>query len=98
MGSQPGFYSSYKPDNSDVIAILLDLTNYPSTGQPTVNMNHVKNPKRQVFLTAHMSGDTVSSGVGTDLVYRDPDSGELVIADYKTDPVPTGDVGAEAPR
>ena len=69
---KPAFYSSYKPDNSDVIAILLDLTNYPSTGQPTVNMNHVKNPKRQVFLTAHMSGDTVSSGVGTDLVYRDP--------------------------
>ena len=72
VGSQPGFYASYKPDNSDVIAILLDLTNYPSTGQATVNMNHVKNPKRQVFLTAHMSGDTVSSGVGTDLVYRDP--------------------------
>ncbi len=69
---QPAFYSSYKPDNSDVIAILLDLTNYPSTGQPTVNMNHVKNPKKQVFLTAHMSGDTVSSGVGNDLVYRDP--------------------------
>ena len=71
-GLLPGFYSTYAPNNSEVIAILMDLTNYPSTGQPTVNYNHVKNPQKNPFLNAHMSGDTVSSGVGTDLVYRDP--------------------------
>jgi prepilin-type N-terminal cleavage/methylation domain-containing protein len=72
VGLQPGFYASYKPDNSEVMAILLDLTSYPTNGLPTVNINHVKNPQKQALLTAHMSGDATSSGVGTDLVYRDP--------------------------
>ena len=73
-GLQPAFYNTYncKSNNSEVIAILLDITSYPSTGLPTVNMNHVKNPQKLPLLTAHMSGDTTSSGVGTDLVYRDP--------------------------
>jgi hypothetical protein len=35
-------------------------------------MNYVKNPQQRAFLNAHMSGDTISPGVGTDLVYRDP--------------------------
>ena len=57
--------------NAEVIAILMDITNYPAGG-PTINMNHVKNPQQRAFLNAHPSGDTISSGVGTDLVYRDP--------------------------
>jgi prepilin-type N-terminal cleavage/methylation domain-containing protein len=57
--------------NAEVIAILMDITNYPAGG-PTINMNHVKNPQQRAFLNAHMSGDTSSPGVGTDLVYRDP--------------------------
>ncbi len=57
--------------NAEVIAILMDITNYPGGG-PTINMNHVKNPQQRAFLNAHMSGDTSSPGVGTDLVYRDP--------------------------
>jgi len=57
--------------NSEVIAILMDATNYPGGG-PTINTNHVKNPQQRVFLNAHLSGDTSSPGVGTDLVYRDP--------------------------
>lgn len=68
----PGFYGSYAPNNSDVMAILLDVTNYPSSGLPTVNMNHIKNPQKNPFLTAHMSGDMTTAGIGTDLVYRDP--------------------------
>jgi prepilin-type N-terminal cleavage/methylation domain-containing protein len=57
--------------NDEVIAILMDLTNYP-TGLPTVNMNHVKNPEQTAYLTdVRMSGDQSSPGVGTDLVYRD---------------------------
>jgi prepilin-type N-terminal cleavage/methylation domain-containing protein len=57
--------------NAEVIAILMDITNYPAGG-PTINMNYVKNPQQRAFLNAHMSGDTISPGVGTDLVYRDP--------------------------
>jgi prepilin-type N-terminal cleavage/methylation domain-containing protein len=57
--------------NDEVMAILMDVTNYPGGG-PTVNNNHVKNPQQTVFLSAHPSGDTSSSGIGTDLVYRDP--------------------------
>ena len=62
---------NYTTNNSEVIAILMDITNYPSGGW-TVNTNHVKNPQRTIYLNAHMSGDTNSPGVGTDLVYRDP--------------------------
>jgi prepilin-type N-terminal cleavage/methylation domain-containing protein len=57
--------------NNDVIAILMDVTNYPGGGW-TVNTNHVKNPQQTIFLNAKVSGDTSSPGVGTDLVYRDP--------------------------
>jgi prepilin-type N-terminal cleavage/methylation domain-containing protein len=57
--------------NDEVISILMDITNYPS-GAATANNGHVKNPQQTKFLSAHMSGDTSSPGVGTDLVYRDP--------------------------
>ena len=63
--------------NDEVNAILMDVTNYPGGG-PTVNLNHVKNPTQQHFLTPHLSGWSPSQsgtplpGVGTDLVYRDP--------------------------
>jgi prepilin-type N-terminal cleavage/methylation domain-containing protein len=63
---------SYVTDNSEVIAILLDLENYPNTGRGTVNTNHIKNPQRQPFLNAIRVNDTTSPGVGSDLVYRDP--------------------------
>jgi prepilin-type N-terminal cleavage/methylation domain-containing protein len=58
-------------NNSNTIAILMDMTDYPNGGA-TVNANHVKNPKQVKYLNAKMSGDTSSPGVGTDLVYRDP--------------------------
>jgi prepilin-type N-terminal cleavage/methylation domain-containing protein len=65
--------------NSDVIAILMDYTNYPNPlfGGSTVNMNYQKNPQKTQFLNAKMSGwdsnvsTTPSPGVGNDLVYRD---------------------------
>ena len=65
--------------NAEVIAILMDLTNYPGGG-PTVNMSHVKNPLQHILLNAKMSGDTSSPGVGTDLVYRDPWGNPYVIS------------------
>jgi prepilin-type N-terminal cleavage/methylation domain-containing protein len=58
-------------NNSEVIAILMDITTY-SNGLQTVDYNHVKNPQQTIFLNAKMSGDASSPGVGTDLVYRDP--------------------------
>ena len=71
--------------NANVIAILMDITNYPGGG-PTVNMNHAKNPQQQPFLNAKMSGwdpsqsGTPLPGVGTDLVYRDPWGNPYIIS------------------
>ncbi|HTV38941.1 MAG TPA: hypothetical protein VMF08_00085 [Candidatus Sulfotelmatobacter sp.] len=62
----------YITSNSDVMAILLDLTNFPNTTTPTLNANHQKNSMQKVLLNAKYSGDTRSPGVGTDLNYRDP--------------------------
>jgi prepilin-type N-terminal cleavage/methylation domain-containing protein len=64
--------------NAEVIAILMDLTNYPGGG-PTINTNYQKNPQQTVFLSAKTSGDTSSPGVGNDLVYRDPWGNPYVI-------------------
>ena len=58
--------------NAEVIAILMDITNYPGTTIATIDNGHVKNPQQTKFLSPKMSGDTSSPGVGTDLVYRDP--------------------------
>jgi prepilin-type N-terminal cleavage/methylation domain-containing protein len=69
--TSPTAIQNYAPTNSDVIAILMDLPNFPD-GRPTANVNHQKNPQQHIFLNPHMSGDTASPGVGTDLVYRDP--------------------------
>jgi prepilin-type N-terminal cleavage/methylation domain-containing protein len=65
--------------NAEVIAILMNLTNYPGTSTLTINTNYQKNPQQTVFLSARMSGDTSSPGVGTDLVYRDPWGNPYVI-------------------
>jgi prepilin-type N-terminal cleavage/methylation domain-containing protein len=64
---QPGYY----PSNSDVIAILMNFTNYPGGG-PTANANYQKNPQQHTFLSAKMTTDASSPGVGNDLNYRDP--------------------------
>ncbi len=62
----------YPSNNSEVVAILMNYTNYPSSSVSTINTNYQKNPQKTVFLNAKMSGDTSSPGVGNDLVYRDP--------------------------
>jgi prepilin-type N-terminal cleavage/methylation domain-containing protein len=63
---------TYSLNNSEVVAILMDITNYPNNYQFTINTNHMKNPQQTKFLSATMSGDTNLPGVGPDLVYRDP--------------------------
>jgi prepilin-type N-terminal cleavage/methylation domain-containing protein len=72
--------SAYDPSNSEVIAILMDYTNFPNPnyGSSTVNMNYQLNPQKTQFLNAKLSGWDPSQpglplpGVGNDLVYRDP--------------------------
>ncbi|HEX4646279.1 MAG TPA: type II secretion system protein, partial [Verrucomicrobiae bacterium] len=66
-----GNNNNYQNSNAEIMGILLDMTNY-ANGLATVNINHVKNPQRTVFLNPKFSGDATSPGVGTDGVYRDP--------------------------
>ena len=71
--------------NDDVIAILMDITNYPGSSNPTCNTNHVKNPKQIKYLNAKMSGwdptqGKAQPGVGNDLVYRDPWGNPYIIS------------------
>jgi prepilin-type N-terminal cleavage/methylation domain-containing protein len=68
MFTYPAF--DYFTNNSEVVAILMDIENY--TNAATVNFGHVKNPQRTPFLNATRVSDTTSPGVGADLVYRDP--------------------------
>ncbi len=73
--------------NSEVIAILMNFTNYPNNpSQFTANINYQKNPQQTIFLNAKMSGYDPSQlgaplpGVGNDLVYRDPWGNPYVIS------------------
>jgi type II secretory pathway pseudopilin PulG len=82
----PAPYAIYVTNNSEVIAILMDLINYPN-GTLTVNTNHQKNPQRTIFLNAKMSGyDPASNdpqppgGVDNAGVYRDPWGNPYVIS------------------
>jgi len=68
---------NYPTNNSEVIAILMDITD---TSVTAVNKNHQKNPQSTIFLNAKMTGDTTTwPGVGSDLVYRDPWGNPYVI-------------------
>jgi len=68
--------ANYFTSNSDVIAILMDITNTTVT---TANANNQKNPQQTVFLDAKMVSSTNVPGVGPDLVYRDPWGNPYVI-------------------
>ncbi len=72
--------SLYTTNNSEVIAILMNLTDYPNGSGPTPNVNYQKNPHKTIFLNAPMVGDNTLPGVGTDLVYRDPWGSPYVIS------------------
>ena len=65
-------------NNSNTIAILMDMTAYPN-GTATANANHVKNPKQVKYLAPKLSGyDPASNdphppgGVDITGIYRDP--------------------------
>jgi prepilin-type N-terminal cleavage/methylation domain-containing protein len=68
-------------ENSNVVTILMNITNYPDTTQWTVNTNSELNPQRNVYLTAKMGDVGNTNGVvGPDLVYRDPWGDPYVIS------------------
>jgi prepilin-type N-terminal cleavage/methylation domain-containing protein len=71
---------NYEPSNSEVISILLDVTNFPGNGAPTVNANHLKNSQQVPFLIGKLAGDTSSPGIGSDLNYRDPWGNPYIIS------------------
>jgi prepilin-type N-terminal cleavage/methylation domain-containing protein len=68
---------NYYPSNSEVIAILMDITNTTVT---SVNANNQKNPQQNLFLNAKMVDSTNLPGVGPDLNYRDPWGNPYVIS------------------
>jgi prepilin-type N-terminal cleavage/methylation domain-containing protein len=72
-------------NNSNVVAILMDLTVYPN-GTPTANVGHAKNSKQVKYLNAKISGyDPASNnpnppgGVDNNGIYRDPWGSPYVI-------------------
>jgi prepilin-type N-terminal cleavage/methylation domain-containing protein len=78
--------SIYTTNNSEVIAILMDYTDFPNGSGATINNGHQKNPQKTLFLNAHMSGDPTLPGVGPDLVYRDPwDNPYIITMDLNFD-------------
>ena len=83
----PAADSIYYIDNSEVIAILMNLTNYPNSSVSTINTNYQKNPQKTIFLNAKMSGwDPINvggkpqPGVDNDLIYRDPWGNPYIIS------------------
>ncbi len=58
--------------NSELMAILLNLEDFPINGNPTSNKGFAKNPQKQVFYTAKRVSGTSPGGVGDDLEIRDP--------------------------
>lgn len=64
------------PNNSEVVAILMNLTNVPYLNPPPgvtfVNENFNQNPKKNVYLNAKVVGMRQPAGVDPNGVYRDP--------------------------
>jgi prepilin-type N-terminal cleavage/methylation domain-containing protein len=73
----PGVWNT---NNSEVIAIMMDLDKFPTTGLPTCNAGHIKNTQQTKFLNAQMVSDANTAGVGPDLVYRDPWGNPYIIS------------------
>jgi prepilin-type N-terminal cleavage/methylation domain-containing protein len=72
-GKPPGKPLSHQANNSEVMAVLLDVETWPARpGVPTINKGHVKNPQKTRYLNANMPGVISSPGVGPDGVYCDP--------------------------
>jgi hypothetical protein len=87
---------SYTADNSEVMAVLLNLERF-GNANATINQGHVINTEKRSFLPVKTSGDTSSPGVGLDGVYRDPWGNPYIITlDFNRDEK-TRDAFYEAP-
>ncbi len=65
----------YQANNSEIISILRDVQNFRTAGNPPTVLKingHDRNPRRIVFLNAKDVSGTSKSGIGDDLVFRDP--------------------------
>jgi len=77
---------SYQFSNAEVMAILLDretATEVPYSGGSldTVNKNHARNPRKNVYLSVNKQPSTVGEpGIGPDLVFRDPWGNPYIIS------------------
>ena len=72
--------ANYQTNNSEVMAVLLDMEYWSVPGGvATINLGHVKNPKRTQYLNANRASSTNSPGLGPDGVYRDPWGNPYVI-------------------
>jgi type II secretory pathway pseudopilin PulG len=67
-------------ENNEVIAILMDWTNFPNGNPVMFNINHTRNPQRTQFLNAKMVSQTNLPGIGPDGVYRDPWGNPYIIS------------------
>ena len=56
----PPLSAVYTTNNSEVIAILMNFTNYPNSSVSTINTNYQKNPQQTIFL----SGFSTNSETG----------------------------------
>jgi hypothetical protein len=63
--------SGYQANNSEVMAILMDLDGFPD-GTNIINASHSSSPQRTSFLLGRIVSRTNSPGIGPDHVFRDP--------------------------
>jgi type II secretory pathway pseudopilin PulG len=63
--------AAYQTNNSELVAALMDLTQYRN-GAPTANAGHALNPQKVAFLGGKEATSVGSPGIGPDGVYRDP--------------------------
>jgi prepilin-type N-terminal cleavage/methylation domain-containing protein len=65
---------SYQANNGELMAILLNVEKYPDGATPidTPNKEFAKNPRKSVYFNGKRSSGIYSSGIGDDLVFRDP--------------------------
>lgn len=68
--SDPSYANGHLTNNSEVVGILMDIKAW--NGVDARKKGNPENRQGQVFLNAKTVSDTISSGIGTDGVYRDP--------------------------
>jgi prepilin-type N-terminal cleavage/methylation domain-containing protein len=70
----PSDNRSYRNSNGEVMSIILARDRYPNDNSMTPNANHLKNPRKEIFLNVK------SPPLGPDLVFRDPWGNPYIIS------------------